>query len=110
MKNKIKEVKTKSKWGEGVKEYALEMLEGLEENGVKEITKEALLNGADDWSTYSYGGSALIYDADIAERLCTPSELKKTKGGERKPNKEEEWLDVQARALYQASRLILRNL
>ncbi len=109
-KKTIEEIKTKSKWEEGVKEYALEMLEQLEENEVRDITKEALLNGAGDWSTYSYGGCALIYNTDIAERLCTPSELKKTKGGERRPNRNEDWLDVQARALYQASRLILRNL
>ena len=62
-----------------------------------------MLNGAQDWEQYSWGGSALIYDGDIAERLCCPSELKKTRNGERRPNSREEWLDVQARALYQAS-------
>ena len=49
---------------------------------------------------YTY--ASIIYDSDIAERLCTPSELKKTRNGERKPNSREEWLDVQARALRQA--------
>nr|DAP26633.1 MAG TPA: hypothetical protein [Bacteriophage sp.] len=62
-----------------------------------------MLNGAQDWEQYSWGGSALIYDYDIAERLCCPSELKKTRNGERRPNSREEWLDVQARALYQAA-------
>ena len=61
-------------------------------------------NGADDWSDYSWGGCALIYDSDIAEHYCTPSELKKTRNGERRPNSREEWLDVQARALRQAAR------
>jgi hypothetical protein len=57
---------------------------------------------------YSYGGCSLIYDCDIAERLCSPSELKRTRDGERSPNAKEEWLDVQARALYQAARLVMR--
>jgi hypothetical protein len=39
--------------------------------------------------------------------FCTPSELKKTHNGERKPNKNEEWLDVQARALNQAAKMII---
>lgn len=64
----------------------------------------AALNGSRDWSEYSWGGSALVYDGDIAAALCTPSELKKTRNGERRPNSREEWLDVQARALYQAFR------
>lgn len=70
--------------------------------------RKALLNGADNWRQYSYGGCALIYDSDIAETLCSPSELKKVKGGDRQPNSRESWLDVQARALYQAERLIVR--
>lgn len=112
--NTITEEKTRSAWGRGVKEYALELLEGLNEaieggyffaddlNDPK-LVKKALLNGADNWSMYSWGGSALIYDGDIAERLCNPSELKKTRNGERRPNSREEWLDTQARALGQAA-------
>ena len=61
-----------------------------------------MLNGAKDWNQYSWGALSLIYDCDIAERLSAPSELKKTRGGERRPNSREEWLDVQARALQQA--------
>lgn len=53
------------------------------------------------------GGCYLIYNSDIAKMFCTPSELKKTHNGERKPNKNEEWLDVQARALNQAARMII---
>ena len=111
--NKIEERNARSAWDKGVKLYAYELVEELEladdEKLVKgeNISKEILLNGATDWSSYSWGGSALIYDCDIAERLCTPSELKKTKGGERRPNSCEEWLDVQARALKQAFRMIL---
>ena len=68
-------------------------------NGLMDIMK----NGADSWQEYSYGGCGLIYDADIAEHYCTPSELKKVHGGERNPNSRETWLDVQARALRQAA-------
>lgn len=50
----------------------------------------------------SWGGSFLCYDCDIARHYCTPSELKRTRDGERRPNAHEEWLDVQARAIYQA--------
>lgn len=97
--------KDRSAWDKGVTIYALELLENLES---EEVTKDLLLNGADNWDQYSYGGSSLIYDCDIAERLCCPSELKKRKGGELAPNCNEEWLDVQARALYQACNRIMK--
>lgn len=54
----------------------------------------------------SWGGSHLCYDYDIARHYCTPSELKRTRDGARRPNAREEWLDVQARAIYQALRKI----
>lgn len=52
----------------------------------------------------------MIYDSDIAERLCNPSELKKTRNGERRPNGREEWLDTQARALFQAANRVCRHI
>lgn len=116
--NLIDEENATSAWDKGVKAYAVEMLKDMAfnaEHGYVDVDafsnrtmlRNALLNGADDWSQYSWGGCALIYDGDIAERLCTPSELKRYHGGERRPNAREEWLDVQARALFQASNLIL---
>lgn len=110
IKKNLETRKDRSAWDKGVTVYALEMLDDVAENidydGKEPETraelKEKALNGAADWSQYSWGGSSLIYDCDIAERLCTPSELKKTRGGERRPNGREEWLDVQARALQQA--------
>lgn len=97
-----------SAWSKGVALYAEDLRESLKENNLQ-ATKENLLNGARTWAEYSYGGCALIYDVDIAERLCNPSELKRTKGGERQPNSRESWLDVQARALSQAARIVLRG-
>ena len=104
--NAIEQEKYRSTWQKGVADYAVELIDGMDDNSP--ITKETLLNGADNWDHYSYGGNALIYDCDIAERLCTPSELKRKKGGELQPNNDENWLDVQARALNQAYRLIQR--
>lgn len=103
--------KDRSAWGKGVNAYALELVEELKERAEYEgrdpesekECREWMLNGAQDWEQYSWGGSSLIYNADIAERLCCPSELKKTRNGERRPNNREEWLDTQARALYQAA-------
>ena len=108
--------KDRSAWGRGVNAYALELVEELRERVAYEgrnpepgkECREWMLNGAQDWAQYSWGGSSLIYDGDIAERLCTPSELKKTRHGERRPNSREEWLDTQARALTQACNRVAR--
>ncbi len=117
----VENTKARSAWSKGVKTYALDMLEDLEFNinhgytdadvlESAKLLKKAILNGSSDWSQYSWGGCSLIYNEDIAKRLCTPSELKKTRNGQRKPNASEEWLDTQARALYQACNLILTNI
>lgn len=108
--------KDRSAWGRGVNAYALELVEELRERAAYEgrnpepgkECREWMLNGAQDWAQYSWGGSSLIYDGDIAERLCTPSELKKTRHGGRRPNSREEWLDTQARALTQACNRVAR--
>ena len=99
--------KDRSAWDKGVNAYAVELLDNLadltpDDLSDRAIIRAALLNGASDWQQYSYGGGALIYDSDIAEQLCTPSELKRCRGGERNPNSRENWLDVQARALRRA--------
>ena len=99
-----------SAWQRGVDKYAKELKSQFRESyGNEKMTEEKLLNGASDWHQYSWGGNSLIYDQDIAERLSSPSELKRTRNGSLKPNKNEEWLDTQARALYQASYKLLNN-
>ena len=103
---KIEAQKHVSAWDKGVNLYALELVEFLENEDLW-ATKENMLNGADDWSMFSYGGNALIYNGDIAERLCTPSEFKAKKEGDSRPNSSEEWLDCQARALSQASKRVM---
>ena len=103
---KIVYLNQRSAWNRGVMRYALELVNSIDVG--EEITEKRLLNGAKDWKEYSEGGCSLVCDVDICRRLCTPSEIKKTHNGERRPNKQETWLDVQARALYQACRLILK--
>jgi hypothetical protein len=98
----------RSAWGRGVNLYAIELVEECEQTLTRDNCYEVLRNGADNWEQYSFGGCSLIYDSDIAERLCTPSELRKTRGGERQPNNSETWLDCQARALFQAAARIRR--
>ena len=104
-----------SAWERGVRATALNLIDKIERevmysfdnyNKFPMINEAFALNGASDWQRYSEGGCALIYNEDIAERFCTPSELKRVKGGLRMPNSRENWLDVQARALRQAWRLI----
>lgn len=116
----------RSKWDKAVTEDAIDLLDTVndhceqvsrkfaetEEGGAAHVNDlfvsrmsliNIMQNGAESWSAYSWGGCGLIYNADIAEHYCTPSELKKVRGGDRRPNSREEWLDVQARALRQAA-------
>lgn len=110
MRNQINAKRCRSAWDKGVRLYALELIDSIEENaqyaGKNPINALELrylaLNGASSWRQYSEGGCSLIYDRQIAERLCTASELKKTSNGCKAPNKRETWLEVQARALLQA--------
>lgn len=108
----IKKVNCRSYWAKGVKAYAVEMVRGIEYK--KEVSprfiESDLLNGASDWNQYSAGGCSLIYNKDIAKRLCTPSELKKlTRSNgtlKDRPNSRENWIQCQARALFQACELV----
>ena len=117
----LEQRKDRSAWDKGVTVYALELVDQLTDAAkdgyidmavmmAPRVLRKAMLNGADDWSAYSWGGSSLIYNCDIAERLCCPSELKRTRNGARRPNSREEWLDTQARALYQAANRVYKAL
>ena len=75
--------KDRSAWDKGVTAYAVDLLdhyqeraeyEGREAASCKEL-EEWLLNGASTWSEYSWGGSALIYNGDIAKLLCSRPNL-----------------------------------
>ena len=110
----IESKKGRSAWERGVNNFAVDLLHELQtaiDDGYffaddlksGKLIERAFLNGASDWSQYAWGGSGLIYDGDIARALCNPSELKKTDNGNRRPNRSEEWLDVYARAMFQAA-------
>lgn len=100
----------RSTWDKAVTLYALELLDDVQEgaNNMERLPLDGAelerwaLNGASCWEQYSNGGCSLCYNADIAARICTPSMYKRKHEGEYKPNSKETWLDVQARALYQA--------
>ena len=81
--------KDRSAWNRGVTAYALNLQDAFIDASAVDLEHSALLNGASSWAEYSYGGSALNYDSDIAGRLCTPSELKRKRGGELPPNSRE---------------------
>lgn len=118
--NKADESKARGAWEKGVRDYAVEIAEAMKERAEydkldpKDIDEtEAInlaLNGADNWKHYSWSGNSLIYDGDICNRMCSPSMVKRYKGGELPPNSSEQWLDVQGRALFQAWLLVKRIL
>lgn len=73
IKKELEARKDRSAWGRGVNAYALELLEELRERAAYEgrdpkpgkECREWMLNGAQNWSAYSWGGSALIYNGDM---------------------------------------------
>lgn len=95
----------RSAWRRGVRQYAMDLIEDLPDfqDLNPENCRGVLLNGAGSWKEWAYGGCGLVYDCEIAERLCTPSELLKKRGGEFEPSLRESWLDVEARAVSQAA-------
>jgi len=109
---KLNTVKTRSAWDKGVLDYALEIVENYAPEEVTSV--DDVLNYARDKheSLYSVakwqseGGCFELYDDDIAQRLCTPSELRRCthKDGSLRDmaNARESWLDVQSRAVFQA--------
>lgn len=111
LREAVEDRRFRGAWDNGVKEYALELLDELAEYSGdfpvnSKLLEKALLNGAETWHQYSWGGCSLLYNSDIAERMCNATELKRNKNGKLPPNEWEDWLDVQARALGQAAMLI----
>lgn len=107
----------RSAWGRGVRDFAEDLFDMYARDCkeladfdvlTEKVTEAELLNGAVDWTQYSWGGCALIYDEDICKALCSPSEQKRYRDGELKYRYAENWLDVQARALSDAAKLVRR--
>lgn len=108
--------KPRSAWDRGTKCFALNLMESYKglrkyaeanDEPIPTFSLDTLLNGSDDWEAYCYGGCALICNSDIAQALCTPSQLKRKDFGRLAPNRDENWMDVQARAYYQAYQLLM---
>lgn len=106
----VEEIPNTSAWKRGIKKYTDELLDNLEEMAhiYKRLPKdeneleEWLLKGARNWGDYSWRGYSLIYDSQIAERLCTPSEFRKKDGGRLAPSRHDNWFNEQAKALNYA--------
>ena len=106
----VEEIPNTSAYKRGIKKYTDELLDNLEEKSQyyerlpkneKEL-EEWLLKGARNWGDYSWRGYSLIYDCQIAERLCTPSEFRKKDGGRLAPSRYKTWFDEQSEALCYA--------
>lgn len=114
IRERLAAFKPRSAWDKGVKEITKGLLDKYEEivryregsDPVPPLTEKIVLNGARDWEQYCYGGCAMISDREIAETLCTPSELRRTDFGRKAPNSRETWMDVQIRAHKQAWTLV----
>lgn len=116
IRERLEATKPRSAWDKGVKKIAENLLDKYEEivwhreglDPVPPLTEKTVLNGASGWEQYCYGGCAMIYNREIAETLCTPSELIRTEYGRKAPNSSETWMGVQVRAHVQAWALIKR--
>lgn len=106
----VEQIPNTSAWKRGVKEYTDELLDNLEERAqsYERLPKDEkeleswLLKGARNWENYSYRGYSLKFNRQIAERLCTSSELKKKDGGRIAPSRHDNWFNEQAKALNYA--------
>ncbi len=77
--------KPRSAWARGVQNYTAELFNNVlnfwndytgEATNYKDFEK-LMLNGADNWHYYSYGGGSYCYNFDIAKNIFTPSQFKR---------------------------------
>ena len=82
------EKQARGRYQKALYEYAFELVDNIENQytttaeeleHIENITdlKARALNGAEDWSQYSWGGCSLCYDYDILTRLFCPSFVKR---------------------------------
>ena len=60
-----------------IRAYAEELLDEYAEDEMpvnEKLLHKALLNGAENWIQYSFGGCSLCYNSDIIERLQLPED------------------------------------
>lgn len=104
----------RSAWDKGVKQWALDLLDGMDDkaefSSLTSLLLEAL-SGSLDWKEYCYDDKGIISDYSIVEAFCTPTEKQRyisRLGALRAPNADETWMDVQVKAATQAWDLIER--
>ena len=94
-------------WKKAVNNYAIDMFDNLVNNDksvfVKSINEKDLLDGEKNWNEYSWNGRALCYDQDI-RKILDPND----KGEQARSIDGKLWLDVQAEALNQSAKILLR--
>lgn len=106
-----------TRWGAGVASYVPELCNNLREQladgnasilETKESVEQAMLNGAESWFGYSYGGCSSIYDEIIAHTLLNQPEYRKWHKTGELPAKyhSRDLLHLQSMALRQASNAI----
>lgn len=118
---KVEDEKVRGKFAQGVKEYALEMLTQEWINPSEDadtLSAGTLLNHVGGnmlkigifhscqveslCHVCSWGGNFEIYNEDIANKLCSQSYVQRKMrkdGSLARPNAQEDWLDLQARAV-----------
>ena len=95
---------SRSAWDKGVRYLALLLVEKAfafhKVPASEEASKDEkfYLRGAANWERYANGGSAIITDEEIAEKLAPPSQRN------RKPK--DGWMEAQERAMKQAWMLV----
>ena len=97
----------KSTWNNGLKQYMHNFIDYddilfnklVKSKNFNEF-KKILLNGANNWTHYSWRGCSLCYNSDILERLCPASIIKRYQNCSMVNGME--LLDIQAKALNQA--------
>ena len=93
-------------WAKGVKTYAIDMFEEIIDSGelvfVRNIKEEDLLDGAKNWTEYSWHGRVTCYD-HIIRKILDPNDS----GEQARSTDGKAWLDVQAEALAQVAQILL---
>ena len=108
-------------------EYGIEVLDSVATNGddenrelwTQDKLRDLLLNGAFDyykpydeqahWKRYSEGGCSLIWNIEIAQRVCTPNQYKKLEDKINSGDDTHDWIMIQARCLFDAAQLIYQT-
>jgi len=109
IRSELENLPASNHWTKGVKAYAIDMFEEIVNSGelvsVKNISEKDLLDGAKNWNEYSWHGRTVCYD-HIIRKILDPNDS----GEQARSTDGKAWLDVQAEALEQATKILLRTI